>query len=166
MWPNPQFIVDLVSFTEDILNGNLHFLCSVRVTRKSISKGKNYQPRTITPSISANRHPDWKENNHCKLKFSSLKESYHHSSKSQLKQKPEIFRLSDISHQSHLQCHHPAILESLAECLTELCASDFYWISIYFGLSISCVFSSGFSGRWISSCLDIPRTIIKFDYIN
>ena len=29
MWPNPQFPVDLVIFTEEILNGKLHFLCSV-----------------------------------------------------------------------------------------------------------------------------------------
>ena len=29
MRPNPQETVDLVTFTEKILNGNLHFLCSV-----------------------------------------------------------------------------------------------------------------------------------------
>ena len=28
MWPNPQETADLVTFTEDILNGKLHFLCS------------------------------------------------------------------------------------------------------------------------------------------
>ena len=28
MWPNPQKTADLVIFTEEILNGNLHFLCS------------------------------------------------------------------------------------------------------------------------------------------
>ena len=28
MWPNLQFTADLVSFTEEILNGKLHFLCS------------------------------------------------------------------------------------------------------------------------------------------
>ena len=28
MWPNPQFPADLVTFTEKILNGKLHFLCS------------------------------------------------------------------------------------------------------------------------------------------
>ena len=31
MWPNPQFPVDLVTFTEDILNGKLHVLGSVTV---------------------------------------------------------------------------------------------------------------------------------------
>ena len=28
MWPIPQFPADLVTFTEEILNGNLHFLYS------------------------------------------------------------------------------------------------------------------------------------------
>ena len=28
MWPNPQIPADLVTFTEVILNGKLHFLCS------------------------------------------------------------------------------------------------------------------------------------------
>ena len=27
MWANPQETVDLVTFTEEILNGKLHFLC-------------------------------------------------------------------------------------------------------------------------------------------
>ena len=28
MWPNPQFTADLFTFTEETLNGKLHFLCS------------------------------------------------------------------------------------------------------------------------------------------
>ena len=28
MWPNPQVTADLVTFTEEILNRKLHFLCS------------------------------------------------------------------------------------------------------------------------------------------
>ena len=32
MWPNPQENADLVTFTEEIVNGKLHFLCSVRFT--------------------------------------------------------------------------------------------------------------------------------------
>ena len=35
MWPNRQETVDLVTFTEEILNGKLHFLCNV-VTSTSI----------------------------------------------------------------------------------------------------------------------------------
>ena len=29
MWPNPEETADLVTVTEGILNGKLHFLCSV-----------------------------------------------------------------------------------------------------------------------------------------
>ena len=29
MWPNPQESADLVTFTDEILDGILHFLCSV-----------------------------------------------------------------------------------------------------------------------------------------
>ena len=29
MWPNPQFPADVVTYTGEILNGKLHFLCSV-----------------------------------------------------------------------------------------------------------------------------------------
>ena len=36
MWPNPQFPVDLVTFTEEILNGKLHFLRSV--TRENVGQ--------------------------------------------------------------------------------------------------------------------------------
>ena len=28
MWPNPQETADMVTFTEDVPNGKLHFLCS------------------------------------------------------------------------------------------------------------------------------------------
>ena len=30
MWPNPQETSDLVTFTEELLHGKLHFLCSER----------------------------------------------------------------------------------------------------------------------------------------
>ena len=32
MWPNPQFPADLVTFTEEILNGKLRFLWNVALT--------------------------------------------------------------------------------------------------------------------------------------
>ena len=35
MWPNPQFPANLVTFTEQIVNGKLYFLCSER----SITEG-------------------------------------------------------------------------------------------------------------------------------
>ena len=34
MWPNPQETADLVTFTEDILNGKSSFLCSVTSAQK------------------------------------------------------------------------------------------------------------------------------------
>ena len=34
MWPNPQFSADLVIFTEEIINGKLHFLCSDKPKNK------------------------------------------------------------------------------------------------------------------------------------
>ena len=39
MRPNPQFTADLVTFTEKILNGKLHFLCSVKFL-----SGQNFWP--------------------------------------------------------------------------------------------------------------------------
>ena len=30
MWPNPELPADLIIFTEEIVNGKLHFLCSDR----------------------------------------------------------------------------------------------------------------------------------------
>ena len=41
MWPNPQETADLVTFTEEILEGKLHFLRSVTFTEE-IVKGKLY----------------------------------------------------------------------------------------------------------------------------
>ena len=36
MWPNPQFPVALVTITEEILHGKLHFLCSVCCYKKKV----------------------------------------------------------------------------------------------------------------------------------
>ena len=44
MRSNPQIPPDLVTFTEEILNEKLHFLCSVELT----TKGKYLVPVTIT----------------------------------------------------------------------------------------------------------------------
>ena len=37
MWPNTQFPVDLVTFTEEILTGKLYLLCSVCQPKKGES---------------------------------------------------------------------------------------------------------------------------------
>ena len=51
MGPNPQFPADLVTFTKKILNGKLHFLCSVKV--KEISKERDSLPNKIKAKLSA-----------------------------------------------------------------------------------------------------------------
>ena len=47
MWQNPQFPADLVKFTEEIINGKLHFLCSVinylSILNKSIEHWKRLE---------------------------------------------------------------------------------------------------------------------------
>ena len=34
MLPNPRFPADLILFTEEILNGKIHFLCSIVVVKR------------------------------------------------------------------------------------------------------------------------------------
>ena len=47
MQTNPQFPADLVPFTEEILNGKLHFLCSeLHLVCKKIS-GDSYHSSTL-----------------------------------------------------------------------------------------------------------------------
>ena len=42
MRPDPQETADLVTFTEEILNGNLHFLCSASICLTSSGMWINY----------------------------------------------------------------------------------------------------------------------------
>ena len=41
MWPNPQFLADLVTFTEEIFNGKPHFLCSEMISTAKLPILKN-----------------------------------------------------------------------------------------------------------------------------
>ena len=41
MWPNPQETADLVTFTEETVNGKLYFLCSV-TDKLNIAKSWNW----------------------------------------------------------------------------------------------------------------------------
>ena len=50
MWANPQFTVDLATFTEEILYEKLHFLCSDAFMSNNIRKR---QCALIKKSISA-----------------------------------------------------------------------------------------------------------------
>ena len=47
MWPNPQFPADSGTFTEEILNGKLHFLCSALLQNKDLEIQKSAKGNTI-----------------------------------------------------------------------------------------------------------------------
>ena len=56
MWPNPQFSVDLVTFTEEILNEKLHFLCSGHVLHYQVSDCHSlYLRNNITMFVHSGR---------------------------------------------------------------------------------------------------------------
>ena len=38
MWPNPEFSADLATFTEEILNGKPHFLCTELIWNGFVTK--------------------------------------------------------------------------------------------------------------------------------
>ena len=43
MWPNPQETADLVTFTEQILNGKLHFLCSDGIVLEILTNSSDFR---------------------------------------------------------------------------------------------------------------------------
>ena len=45
MWPNPQFPADMFTFTEEILNRKLHFLCGGSDSRLSSNSNKFFHKR-------------------------------------------------------------------------------------------------------------------------
>ena len=54
MWPNPQETKDLVTFTEEIFHGKLHFLCSVTssdIVETDTDESLMKTPRPKTPTI-------------------------------------------------------------------------------------------------------------------
>ena len=55
MWPNPQETADLVTFTEEILNEKLHFLCNV------IAKHEAYGLDSLTLEFIKNHLTDRKQ---------------------------------------------------------------------------------------------------------
>ena len=52
MWPNPQETADLLKFTEEILNGKLHFLCSVTEKRRRKNNQIIINPKRWDTSVS------------------------------------------------------------------------------------------------------------------
>ena len=60
MWPNPQKIADLVTFTEEIFDGNIHFLYSIKLylealklSKRTSMKTKYLKKKTFRDLISA-----------------------------------------------------------------------------------------------------------------
>ena len=49
MWPNPQETVDLVTFTEEILNGKLYFLCSAELGTTEFSDFQGCKRMVVSP---------------------------------------------------------------------------------------------------------------------
>ena len=58
MWPYPQGTVDLVTFTEEILNGKLHFLCSEKWLTDE-RRGDLFPAGTILRDPHHRKSPSW-----------------------------------------------------------------------------------------------------------
>ena len=64
MWPHPQETADLVTFTEEILNGKFHFLCSVYQTVLITSQMKienKFFFNLILQKCALNKMLGWRE---------------------------------------------------------------------------------------------------------
>ena len=51
MWSNAQLSADLVIFTEEILNGKLHFLCSDTLDKKTRKVLASWMFRIVFPFV-------------------------------------------------------------------------------------------------------------------
>ena len=60
MWPNPQETADLITFTAEFLNVNLHFLCSVMyvkwISRKILCAKLNQKILSQRMSLKSDSH--------------------------------------------------------------------------------------------------------------
>ena len=83
MWPNPQFPADLVIFTEETLNGKLHFLWSERI----------FQNATHEAVYSINFNSSQFD-----LHTQNLQESYHF-------EKPKIYRIASLENANFYVYH-------------------------------------------------------------
>ena len=69
MWPNQQFSADLVTFTEDVLSGKLHFLCSETIA--------DLQELVLTSSTSYKFGVHQEEKEHVKRLEKFTKKGYY-----------------------------------------------------------------------------------------
>ena len=56
MWPNPQEAADLVTFTEEILDGKLHLLCSDTFYGSVLEKKKAFNGNIGDPFLKRKTH--------------------------------------------------------------------------------------------------------------
>ena len=56
MWPSPQETVNLVTFTEEILNEKLHFLCS----NTKAKNGEKFKIAIVTKTHNFKKNDDQK----------------------------------------------------------------------------------------------------------
>ena len=63
MWPNRQFPADLVTFTQEIFNGKLHFLCSDGLLAR-ILKTELIVSLNITPDVGLAHGKLWNFTNY------------------------------------------------------------------------------------------------------
>ena len=59
MWPNTQFSADLVTFTEEIFNGKLRFLCSVPLNSACFPSPKPVVVYNFSEIESTSSAPFW-----------------------------------------------------------------------------------------------------------
>ena len=55
MWPDPQETADLITFTEKILNGKLHFLCS-KIRKYLYPEKENFNETLFNCVVPINLH--------------------------------------------------------------------------------------------------------------
>ena len=61
MWPNPEETADLVTFTEEIPNGKLHFLCSALSRKKSFILLEQPLAGVVRSTFSKNFKKFWEK---------------------------------------------------------------------------------------------------------
>ena len=58
MWPNPHGTADLVTFTQEILNGKLRFLCSITKRQQQVNIVTEYNTKITGSTLAGNKTLD------------------------------------------------------------------------------------------------------------
>ena len=76
MWPNPQETVDLATFTEEVLNGKLHFCALLLITWITMSKFLLITYKWRPVQFSQNAHKSSSEGVDLTVFFSTLNKDF------------------------------------------------------------------------------------------